>query len=134
MTQSIAHVTLVIRDYDEAIAFFTGSLGFRLIEDIPQGEGKRWVLVGPADSAGTSLLLAKAASKEQAASIGHQTGGHVFLFLFTDDFSRDYNTMKSRGVKFLESPREEPYGTVAVFKDLYGNKWDLLQPKPALST
>ncbi|HUO34742.1 MAG TPA: VOC family protein [Candidatus Acidoferrum sp.] len=133
MAQFIAHVALVVRDYDEAIAFFTQSLGFRLLEDIPQGAGKRWVLVAPPDSRGTTLLLAKADGPRQEAAIGRQSGGRVFLFLFTDDFARDYTAMKSRGVKFLELPRREPYGTVAVFEDLCGNKWDLLQPNEGFS-
>jgi len=129
MAQTLGHVALLVRDYDEAIAFFTQSLGFRLIEDVAQGEGKRWVLVAPQGSRGTNLLLAKAATPEQAACIGKQTGGRVFLFLLTDNFWRDHRAMKDRGVNFLEVPREEPYGTVAVFEDLYGNKWDLLERK-----
>lgn len=128
MIQSIAAVTLLVRDYDEAIEFFTGKLGFELIEDAPLGDGKRWVIVDPPKSVGSSLLLAKAATPEQLARIGDQAGGRVFLFLHTDDFRRDYEAMRSRGVKFMEMPREEVYGTVAVFVDLYGNKWDLLQP------
>ena len=126
MKQTIGHVTLVVRDYDEAIEFFTQKLRFRLIEDIAQ-EGKRWVLVAPPNSVGTSLLLAQASTPEQESRIGNQTGGRVFLFLHTDDFARDYAEMKERGVNFLEAPREEAYGTVAVFEDLYGNKWDLLE-------
>ena len=129
MPQSLAHVAFLVRDYDEAITYFTGSLGFRLVEDSPQGEGKRWVVVAPPGSAGATLLLAKAANPAQSAAVGNQTGGRVFLFLITDDFSRDHRAMTSRGVKFLESPRHEPYGTVAVFEDLYGNKWDLIQRK-----
>ena len=129
MAQTLGHVTLVVRDYDEAIAFFTQALGFRLVEDVAQGEGKRWVLVAPQGSRGTNLLLAKAATPEQAACIGKQTGGRVFLFLLTDNFWRDYRAMKDRGVNFLEMPREEPYGTVAVFEDLCGNRWDLLGRK-----
>ena len=132
MPQSIAHITLLVQDYDEALAFFTNSLGFRVVGDTPLGEGKRWVVVAPHGPAGTSLLLAKAATPEQTARIGNQTGGRVLLFLYTDDFWRDYGQMKSRSVKFLETPREEAYGTVAVFEDLYGNKWDLLEPKRAL--
>lgn len=135
MTQTLGYVALVVRDYDEAIAYFTQSLGFHLVEDSSakdrQGQLKRWVLVAPADSRGTSLLLAKASNDEEASRIGNQTGGRVFLFLHTDDFWRDYRAMADRGVKFCESPREEPYGTVAVFEDLYGNKWDLLQLKGA---
>ncbi len=133
MTQTLGYVALVVRDYDEAIAYFTQSLGFHLVEDSPskdrQGQLKRWVLVAPADSRGTSLLLAKASTHEESSRIGNQTGGRVFLFLHTDDFWRDYRAMTARGVKFCESPHEEPYGTVAVFQDLYGNKWDLLQLK-----
>ncbi len=128
MTQTLASVSLVVRDYDEAITFFTQALGFALLEDSPRGEGKRWVVVAPRNSPGASLLLAKAATPAQAACIGRQTGGRVFLFLHTDNFARDYAAFQSRGVKFLEFPRHEPYGTVAVFEDLYGNKWDLLEP------
>lgn len=127
MAQRIGHVTLVVRDYDEAVAFFTRALGFRVIEDTALGEGKRWILVGPPKSQGTSLLLARASTPEQVSCIGNQTGGRVFLFLHTDDFWRDYGEMKARDVKFSEAPRKEAYGTVAVFEDLYGNKWDLLQ-------
>ncbi|HTV57588.1 MAG TPA: VOC family protein [Verrucomicrobiae bacterium] len=129
MAQNLGNVALLVRDYDEAIAYFTRALGFRLIEDIAQGEGRRWVLVGPDDSQGTNLLLAEASTPDQAARIGSQAGGRVFLFLHTDDFWRDYRAMSSRGVKFLETPREEPYGTVAVFEDLYGNPWDLIERK-----
>ena len=125
MKNSLAHLTYLVRDYDEAIEFFTKALQFELIEDTPQ-DGKRWVLVRPRGSE-TSLLLAKADSPEQTAAIGNQTGGRVFLFLHTDDFQRDYSHMKAHGVEFLEEPRHEPYGIVAVFKDLYGNKWDLLE-------
>lgn len=128
MSRRIAHVTLVVREYDEAIAFFTSAMGFELIEDTSLGDGKRWVVVGPAGSSGSSLLLARA-TLEQSSSIGNQSGGRVFLFLHTDDFWRDYRAMRAKGVKFNEEPREESYGTVAVFEDLYGNKWDLLQPK-----
>ncbi len=133
MTQTLGYVALVVRDYDEAIAFFTQSLGFMLIEDSPStdrnGQEKRWVLVAPPGSRGTRLLLAKASTPEEISCIGNQTGGRVFLFLHTDDFSRDYHAMTERGVRFLEEPRNEAYGTVAVFEDLYGNKWDLLQLK-----
>lgn len=129
MAQTLGHVALVVRDYDEALAFFTQALDFRVIEDTVVGEGKRWVLVGPPGSRGTSVLLAQASTPEEISRIGDQTGGRVFLFLHTDDFWRDYARMKSRGVKFRENPREEAYGTVAVFEDLYGNKWDLLQLK-----
>jgi len=119
----------VVRNYDEALAFFTRALGFTVVEDTPLGNGKRWVLVRPANSQGTSLLLAQAANAEQESRIGNQTGGRVFLFLHTDDFWRDYHLMRERGVKFREQPRVENYGTVAVFEDLYGNKWDLLELK-----
>jgi catechol 2,3-dioxygenase-like lactoylglutathione lyase family enzyme len=133
MTQSLGYVALVVRDYDEAIAYFTEKLGFRLVEDSGatdrNGQDKRWVLVAPQGSPGTNLLLARASTPEEASRIGNQTGGRVFLFLHTDDFWRDYRAMIARGVKFLETPREESYGTVAVFEDLYGNKWDLLQLK-----
>jgi catechol 2,3-dioxygenase-like lactoylglutathione lyase family enzyme len=127
--QHIGAIALVVRDYDEALAFYVGTLGFTLIEDTPLGPGKRWVLVAPPGSQ-TRLLLARAATPEQAARIGDQTGGRVFLFLHTDDFRRDYDRMRARDVRFLEPPRTEPYGTVAVFEDLYGNRWDLLQPIP----
>ena len=133
MTQSLGYVALVVRDYDEAIAYFTQKLGFRLVEDSGaidrNGQDKRWVLVAPQGSPGTNLLLARASTPEETSRIGNQTGGRVFLFLHTDDFWRDYRAMTARGVKFLETPREEPYGTVAMFEDLYGNKWDLLQLK-----
>lgn len=128
MAQSIQSISLLVRDYDEAIAFFAGCLGFKLVEDTPLGDGKRWVLVAPPGDSGAALLLARAATAEQESRIGNQTGGRVFLFLQTDDFWRDYQQMKSRGVRFQEEPRQEPYGTVVVFLDLYGNKWDLVQP------
>ncbi len=128
MSHSIPFVTLVVRDYDEAIKFFTNALRFKLIEDMPQGEGKRWVVVAPSDSQGAALLLAQAATPEQRAHVGNQTGGRVFLFLHTRDFWDDYNHMRAHGVHFTEEPRYEPYGTVVVFEDLYGNKWDLIQP------
>jgi catechol 2,3-dioxygenase-like lactoylglutathione lyase family enzyme len=124
--QHLSHIALLVREYDEAIAFLTKALGFYLIEDKPQCDGKRWVLVAPPGER-TSLLLAKAATPEQAAMIGGQGGGRVFLFLHTDDFSRDYEAMRARGVIFREEPREEPYGIVVVFEDLYGNRWDLIQ-------
>jgi catechol 2,3-dioxygenase-like lactoylglutathione lyase family enzyme len=127
--QTIAHITLLVRDYDEAIAYFAHALRFEVLQDNPLGDGKRWVVVAPPESDATSLLLAKASTSEQETRIGNQTGGRVFLFLHTTDFWRDYAEMKARGVQFAEVPREEAYGTVAVFKDLYGNKWDLLQPK-----
>ena len=130
MTQSLAHVALIVRDYDEAIAWFTGVLGFTLIEDAYQPEqDKRWVLVAPpgAPEGAASLLLARAATPGQEAFIGNQSGGRVFLFLRTDDFRRDYEAYRSRGVRFVREPKEAPYGTVAVFEDLYGNLWDLVQ-------
>jgi catechol 2,3-dioxygenase-like lactoylglutathione lyase family enzyme len=126
--QQIGAIALLVRDYDEAIAFYVGKLGFDLVEDTALGPGKRWVLVAPPGSAETRLLLAKAATPEQASRIGDQTGGRVFLFLNTDDFRRDYERLRGLGVHFREEPRTEPYGTVAVFEDLYGNRWDLLQP------
>lgn len=126
--QSIAHVALVVRDYDEAITFFTQKLGFVVVEDRYQpAQDKRWVVVAPAGSPGTSLLLARASSQGQESCVGNQTGGRVFLFLSTDDFWRDYRGMVDRGVPFVRPPSEEPYGTVAVFEDLYGNRWDLIQ-------
>jgi len=125
--QRIGSVTLVVREYDEAIAWYTGALGFELVEDTPLGGGKRWVLVAPRGGAGTALLLARAAGAAQASRIGNQTGGRVFLFLHTDDFHRDHAAMTARGVRFTEPPRVESYGTVAVFLDLYGNRWDLLE-------
>lgn len=122
---TLGHVALVVRDYDEALAYFTGKLNFKIIEDTRLSEEKRWVLIAPPGSKGTSLLLARAASPEQLTRIGNQTGGRVFLFLHTDDFWRDYREMTGRGVKFTRPPSEETYGTVAVFADLYGNQWDL---------
>lgn len=130
MQCSIAMVTFLVRDYDEAIAFFTGALRFDLLEDTPLGEGKRWVRVAPHGSAGAALLLAEASSVEQRARIGNQAGGRVFLFLNTDDFWRDYEHMQAHAVRFAEAPRREPYGMVVVFYDLYGNMWDLIQPNP----
>ena len=126
MRQSLNLVSLVVSDYDEAIAWFTGKLGFTLDQDVDQGN-KRWVVVAPRGGSGARLLLARASDEDQKARIGDQTGGRVFLFLQTDDFWRDYQAMKSRGIVFEEMPREEPYATVAVFRDLYGNRWDLLQ-------
>ena len=128
MPQSIAHVTFLVRNYEEALAFFTEALGFRIVEDTPLTENTRWLLVAPPALGGTALLLAQAATPEQSQFIGKQAGGRVFLFLHTDDFWGDYRRMQARNVKFLESPRQESYGTVAVFEDLYGNKWDLLEP------
>jgi catechol 2,3-dioxygenase-like lactoylglutathione lyase family enzyme len=127
VASSIATLTLVVRDYDEAIAFFTEALRFTLVEDRPLGGGKRWVRVAPVGASGASLLLAKAATPEQSSHIGSQTGGRVFLFLETGDFWDDYNYMQAHGVRFTEQPRHEPYGWVVVFLDLYGNKWDLVQ-------
>ena len=130
MKQSIVHVALVVRDYDEAIQFYTRKLRFTLVEDTYQPEqNKRWVLVAPPGSTGTTLLLARASKPEQEAFIGNQTGGRVFLFLNTDDFWRDYNEMVSLGITFVREPKVEPYGTVAVFEDLYGNLWDLIEWK-----
>ena len=128
MSQSITHLTLLVRNYDEALEFYSQKLGFHLLQDTPLSDKKRWLLVAPPHSRGAALLLAEADTHEQSLAIGNQTGGRVFLFLHTDDFWRDYETYQSRGVRFLESPRQESYGTVAVFEDLYGNKWDLLQP------
>ena len=127
MGVTIGRVALLVRDYDEAIAYFTGRLGFSLLEDTALGNGKRWVLVAPPGGARPALLLAKAVTAEQGRRVGDQTGGRVFLFLETDDFWRDYRDMRSRGVNFAEEPRREAYGTVAVFTDLYGNKWDLVE-------
>jgi catechol 2,3-dioxygenase-like lactoylglutathione lyase family enzyme len=128
MRQSIVHVALVVRDYDEAIEFYTNKLHFSLLEDTYQPEqNKRWVVVSPPGSVGTTLLLAKAANAEQEACVGNQSGGRVFLFLNTDDFWRDYNDMIAKGIKFVREPTNEQYGLVAVFEDLYGNRWDLLQ-------
>lgn len=127
MKQSINSITYLVHDYDEAIEFFTSKLQFDLTSDTPLDENKRWVLVRPRGMDGTSLLLAKAATPEQEQFIGNQTGGRVFLFLHTDDFERDYKSMLSNGIEFLEEPRYEEYGRVVVFRDLYGNKWDLLE-------
>ena len=128
MKQSLGLVSLVVRDYDEALAFFVKTLGFRLVEDadVP-AQSKRWVVVSPTGAAESQLLLARASTPEQESRIGAQTGGRVFLFLYTDDFWRDYNRFVAAGVEFIREPKEEPYGTVAVFQDLYGNRWDLLQ-------
>jgi len=128
MKQSIIHVALVVREYDEAIDFFTKKLNFSLVEDTYQpAQDKRWVLVAPPNSEGTTLLLARATTPEQLRAIGNQTGGRVFLFLNTDDFWRDYNEMLARGIHFVREPKQESYGTVAVFEDLYGNWWDLVE-------
>ena len=128
MNRRLALVTLVVADYDEAIAWFTSKLGFQLLEDLDQGR-KRWVVVGPTDGSAAALLLARASTEEQRSRIGNQTGGRVGFFLHTDDFHRDHTAMLAQGVEFLEAPRDEPYATVAVFRDLYGNTWDLLEPK-----
>ena len=128
MQHKIAHIALVVRDYDEAIHFYTEILSFDLLEDTKLSDTKRWVIVAPKGSNGCSLLLAKAASEEQASRIGNQTGGRVFLFLHTDNLQRDYETLKSKGVIFVRTPATEAWGTVAVFKDLYGNLWDLIEP------
>ncbi|PKR88607.1 extradiol dioxygenase [Pleomorphomonas diazotrophica] len=130
MTSTIASLALLVADYDESIAFYVDNLGFSLIDDTPLGDGKRWVRVAPTGG-GTALLLARADGPEQAAHIGNQTGGRVFLFLETDNFARDHALFSARGVRFLEEPRHEAYGTVAVFEDLYGNRWDLIEPKRA---
>lgn len=128
MKQSIVHIALVVRDYDEAIEFYTQQLQFTLIEDTYQPEqDKRWVVVAPPGSSGTTLLLARASTPAQESFIGNQAGGRVFLFLNTDDFWRDYNAMVAKGIKFVREPKQESYGLVAVFADLYGNLWDLLE-------
>jgi catechol 2,3-dioxygenase-like lactoylglutathione lyase family enzyme len=129
MNQHLGALALVVADYDEAIAWYTQALGFELIEDTDMGDGKRWVLLAPPGSSETRLLLAKASNDEQATRIGNQAGGRVFLLLHTDDFHRDHQRMLAHGVVFDEAPRDEPYGIVAVFRDLYGNLWDLLQLK-----
>jgi catechol 2,3-dioxygenase-like lactoylglutathione lyase family enzyme len=129
MSQSIGYITLLISDYDEAIAYFTEALGFNLIEDTPLGDGKRWILVGP-EGGGARLVLAQPGDEREGARVGDQTGGRVFLFLHTDDFWSDHARLSAKGVRFLEAPRDEPYGWVAVFEDRWGNRWDLLQLKP----
>ncbi|AZL84699.1 VOC family protein [Aliivibrio salmonicida] len=127
--QKIGSVALVVENYDDAIEFYTHKLNFELIEDTDLGDGKRWILISPPNSNGTNLLLAQASNEEQQKSVGNQTGGRVFLFLHTNDFWRDYEDMKKKGVVFNEEPRKEVYGTVVVFQDLYGTKWDLLELK-----
>lgn len=127
MKQKIAHVTVLVSDYDEAIQFYTQKLGFHLAEDTRLSDDKRWVVVAPAGTNDCALLLAKATNDNERSRVGNQTGGRVFLFLFTDDFWRDYNAMLENGILFTGKPREEAYGTVAVFSDLYGNLWDLLE-------
>jgi catechol 2,3-dioxygenase-like lactoylglutathione lyase family enzyme len=131
LKQSLALVSLVVRDYDEALAFFVGKLGFELVEDrfVPE-QSKRWVVVSPPGAVESRLLLARASNPEQASRIGAQTGGRVFLFLYTDDFRRDYERYRAQGIEFVRGPSEETYGTVAVFRDLYGNQWDIVQLKP----
>jgi catechol 2,3-dioxygenase-like lactoylglutathione lyase family enzyme len=127
MKQSIVHIALVVSDYDEAINWYTTRLGFVVLEDTPQSPTKRWVLVAPRGSQDCQLLLAKAVNSEQQSRVGNQAGGRVFLFLKTDDFWRDYQHYSGNGVRFIRPPKEEPYGVVAVFEDLYGNRWDLIQ-------
>ena len=129
MTQKIATIALVVDNYDEAIAFYCGKVGFTLVADTPLGPGRRWVLVAPPGDGGARLLLAEASTPEARAAIGNQAGGRVMLFLETDDFARDFAAMSEKGVTFLEAPRHEAYGAVAVFADLYGNKWDLIEPR-----
>ena len=129
MKQQIAHLTLVVDEYDDAIAFYTKKLNFTLVEDTVLSDTKRWVKVAPPGSTGCCLLLAKAASEDQQSRVGNQAGGRVFLFLYTDDFWRDYANMTANGINFVRSPVEEVYGTVAVFEDLYGNLWDFIEPK-----
>ena len=129
MTQRIGTVALIVRDYEAAIRFYVDRLGFDLIADTPLGAGKRWVTVSPPGGGGPRLLLAEAADESQRDAIGRQGAGRVFLFLETDDFDRDHAAFAGRGVRFLEEPRQEPYGTVAVFEDLYGNRWDLIEPR-----
>jgi catechol 2,3-dioxygenase-like lactoylglutathione lyase family enzyme len=129
MKQSIAHIALVVNDYDEAIKFYTEKLGFVLLDDTPQSETKRWVLVAPKGAEECCLLLAKGVGDEQRSRIGNQTGGRVFLFLKTDDFWRDYRNLRQKNVNFVREPKTEDYGTVAVFEDLYGNLWDLVEFK-----
>jgi catechol 2,3-dioxygenase-like lactoylglutathione lyase family enzyme len=132
MRQRLAHLALVVADYDEAIQFYTQKLNFTLIEDTPLSSTKRWVLVEPPGGNSCLLLLAKAANEEQRSRVGNQTGGRVFLFLHTDDFWRDYKNYQSKGIRFVRMPSIETYGTVAVFEDLYGNLWDLIEPTPSL--
>ncbi|KKB77881.1 extradiol dioxygenase [Devosia soli] len=129
MTMKIATISLLVADYDDAIRFYCDKLGFALVADIPLGAGKRWVLVAPPGGSGARLLLAQADGEEQRAAVGRQAGGRVMLFLETDDFARDHLRMVEDGVRFIEAPRHEAYGSVAVFEDLYGNKWDLIEPR-----
>ncbi len=130
MSLRLAQVSLLVHDYDEAITFFTRSLGFTLCEDTPLAAGKRWVVVAPPGGGGATILLARAATPAQESRIGDQAGGRVFLFLRSDDFARDHRAFTARGVRFVEGPRDEPYGRVAVFLDLYGNRWDLVEDRP----
>lgn len=132
MKQNLAHIALVVNDYDEAIEFYTRKLNFRLVEDTVLTETKRWVRIAPPGSEGCCLLLAKAADEEQRSRIGNQTGGRVFLFLHTDDFQRDFENLKRHNIAIVRGPVVETYGTVAVFADLYGNLWDLIQPTPSI--
>ena len=129
MTNALVAVTVVVREYDEAIEYFTNSLGFRLVEDSPLPGGKRWGMVAPEGSPSLRILLARAATPAQENAVGNQTGGRVSFFLHTSEFQRTYQQMRERGVTFLEEPRTEPYGTVAVFADVYGNRWDLIEPR-----
>lgn len=132
MPHSLATVALLVREYDEAIAFFTTALRFQLVEDTPMTEHKRWVIASPPGDGGANLLLARAVGDEQLAAVGNQAGGRVFLFLHTTDFWGDYRHMQAHGVRFVEQPRQEPYGLVVVFLDLYGNRWDLIEPGQSL--
>lgn len=129
MKQQIVHIALVVNDYDEAIQFYTTKLNFSVVEDTTLSETKRWVLISPPGSSGCHLLLAKAANEEQHSRVGNQTGGRVFLFLHTDNFRRDYEQMIANGISFVRDPVQEDWGTVAVFKDLYGNLWDFIEPR-----
>ncbi len=133
MNQFIARIALVVRDYDEAIDFYTRKLGFELLEDTALTETKRWVIVSPSGKKGCALLLARAVGADQEKTIGNQTGGRVFLFLYTDHFNRDYERLTKNGVRFVRPPVRETYGTVAVFEDLYGNLWDLIEPSESFS-
>lgn len=128
MKQSLAHIALVVKEYDEAIRFFTENLHFTLVEDTKLSDTKRWVMVAPPGSTGCNLLLARAANEEQSSRIGNQTGGRVFLFLYTDDLHRDYKNLKAKNITIVREPKKEDYGTVMVFADLYGNYWDLIEP------
>ena len=134
MSQFIARIALVVKDYDEAMEFYTRKLGFEILEDTVLSESKRWVVVSPSGNRGCALLLAKAAGADQERAIGDQTGGRVFLFLYTDDFKRDYQLMLEKGIRFIRPPVNETYGTVAVFEDLYGNLWDLIEPTESFTS